>query len=331
MSITLDHLLSPLAEWLDDPACEEVCVNGPNDLWVYRHGEFTRYPVKLSVDDIVDLGIVAAAERGQDVDASKPILLTDLDGRGRLCAVLEPSVGKGLPSLTIRRGSDDWPTLEGLAATGLFDYAKSTREAFTPADTQLLSLYEQKAWWPFLALAVRSRKTIILCGENASGKTHLSKALINEIPLHERIITIENAPELRGLPHPNRVQLFFDDDGNGPSPTKLVAAALRMRIGRLFMQEIRSGEEMIAFLVSSQTGHAGSITTIHASHCQAAFDRMRVLIKQTPGGAAIHNDDINSQLKELVQIIIHCRGRNETPGFAVDEVMFNLPPAGPAT
>ena len=327
MSATLDFLLEPLDQWLDDPATEEICIQEPFVAWVFSHGEFTRHEnTRLDEQTIEDIAIVAAAQRQQDVNFGVPrwpLLATDLVGRGRLQAILEPCVTAGYPSLTVRRGSDDWPSLPELAAKGLFRNTSRTRPAKTPADAQLRDLYLNDRYDEFLALAVRSKKSIILCGENASGKTHVSKALIAEIPLHERLITIENAPELRGLKHPNRVQMFVDNAAkeSGVKPIHLVSAALRMRIGRLFLQEIKDGEETIAYLLAGQTGHRGSITTIHAGHCAAVFDRMRVLIKQTEGGAAVSDDDVNNQLFELVDVVAHC-SRSPIGGFAVDEILY---------
>ena len=121
-------------------------------------------------------------------------------------------------------------------------------------------------------------------------------------PPEERLITIEDAPELRGLDrlHPNSVSLYYDKDGKGGvTASVLVEAALRMRIGRLFLQEIRDGVGAIAFLLALQTGHTGGITTIHASDCLAVFDRLRVLVKQAPGGASISDTDITTQLRSL--------------------------------
>jgi type IV secretion system protein VirB11 len=320
MSITLDHLLEPISHWLADPSVEEVCIQRPGEAWVYSKGSFTRHDVPLDADEIEDIAIVAAAQRRQDIGHGRPLLATDLVGRGRLQGVIYPCVAEGHPSLTIRRGSVEWPTLESLADAGLFKTTKAERD--TEDDDDLIALYHARDFHKFLALAVRKRKTIVICGENASGKTHISKATLGEIPLHERLITIEDAPELRGLPHPNSVSLYYDKDATAGAITasELVEAALRMRIGRLFLQEIRDGSAAIAFLVALQTGHRGGITTIHSTDCKSVFDRLRVLIRQTPGGAAVSNEDITSQLHSLIDVIVHASRDGST--FSVDEVWF---------
>lgn len=328
MSITLDELLSPLASWLDDSAAEEICVNGPGTAWVWRDGQFERHAVPLDAQHIEDIAIVAAAQRRQDVDADRPLLATDLAGRGRLQAVLPPCVAVGFPSLTIRRGSTAWPSLDGLAAAGLFYRARPRVEAESGTDVVLTELYRAEEWPAFFRLAVQARKTIVACGRNASGKTHLAKALIAEIPEDERLITVEDSPELIDLRHPNRVQLYYAKDApeGAPGASDLVEAALRMRIGRLFLQEIRDGAAAIAFLSALQSGHPGGITTIHASNCGAVFDRLRVLIKQTPAGAAVSDSDLVSQFGQLIDVIVHTERAGQR--FAVDEVWFG-PQASP--
>lgn len=305
MSAVLDHLLEPIDHFLEDPAVEDVCIQTPHVAWIYANGQYMRQEVALDATDIEDIAIVAAAQRRQDIHYGRPLLSTDLKGRGRLQAAVYPCVPEGHPCLTIRRGSSAWPTLAELAEQGLFRNAKQKREI--QRDEELLKLYHEGRHDEFLALAVRRKRTIIGIGNNAAGKTHLSKALIGEIPRDERLIVIEDAQELRDLPHPNSVTLYHKKDpGEGDiTASHLVDAALRMRIGRLFLQEIRDGNSANAFLLALQTGHAGGITTVHASHCTAVFDRLRVLISRTPEGRGIKPEDITEQLHSLIDVVVH--------------------------
>jgi type IV secretory pathway ATPase VirB11/archaellum biosynthesis ATPase len=138
MSVTLDHLLEPISHWLDDPSVEEVCIQKPNEAWIYSRGKFDRHDVALDSDAIEDIAIVAAAQRQQDIHRRQPLLATDLVGRGRLQAVVYPCVAEGLPSLTIRRGSTEWPTLDELEAGGLFTATKAVKSA--DGDDELVDL-----------------------------------------------------------------------------------------------------------------------------------------------------------------------------------------------
>ena len=153
--------------------------------------------------------------------------------------------------------------------------------------------------------------------------TTLSKAMIGEIPLEDRLIVIEDAQELLDLPHQNSVALFCKKDPKEGdiTATQLVDAALRMRIGRLFMQEIRDGNAANAFLIALQTGHTGAITTIHANDCAGVFNRLRVLISQTPEGRGVRPEDVTEQLQAFIDVVIHLT-LDEDGERHVDEVWF---------
>jgi type IV secretion system protein VirB11 len=322
MSVTLDSLLEPLDHLLTDPSVEDILVNGPNNIYAYARGAFKRQDLKLDADDIEDIAIVAAAQRSQDFSHRRPILSIDIkDGRGRLQAITYPCVPEDSPCLVIRRGSSSWPTMEQLMKQGLFEKAVGDRRV--KRDEELLKLYHEGSYGEFLSLAVRKHRTVIACGQVASGKTFLSKALIGEIPRDERLVVIEDAQELLDLPHENAVALFCKKDpGDGDiTPTHLVEAALRMRMNRLFMQELRDGNAANAFLIALQTGHPGAITTVHAPHCTAVFDRLRVMISQTPQGRGVRPEDVQEQLHSLIDVIIHL-SLGEGGVRKVEEVWF---------
>jgi type IV secretory pathway ATPase VirB11/archaellum biosynthesis ATPase len=140
------------------------------------------------------------------------------------------------------------------------------------------------------------------------------------VPIWMRFITIQDSAELRRLPHPNKVQMYFDKEGKGAGvrAMELVEMALRMRIGRLMIQEISDGETAMALLLLLQTGHKGVITTIHAPHCHAVFDRLKVLVKLS--GVAVSDEDIISEFREMIDIIVH-NERGDGP-FEADEIYF---------
>jgi type IV secretion system protein VirB11 len=154
----------------------------------------------------------------------------------------------------------------------------------------------------------------------------VARALAKEIPLHERIITAEDTPEFgRSIPHRNRVSLLYDKHGKGPGPTKLVEAALRMRIGRFMFQELRDGPATLAFMAVLNSGHAGSITTLHAGSAADAFDRLRLMVKETQAGAAMADTDIIARLRALIDVVIHCD--LSADGRRVREVLWTGAPS----
>lgn len=326
MSATLESLLAPLRPFWDEPGIEEICINAPGEAWIWTKGGFQRREVQMDADDIEDLAHSAAAQWRRDIGPTTPLLSCDLPGEGRLQVVLPPCVEQGHPSLTIRIGDEEWPTLDDYDQAGFFKKTRNIRRPRSDVDYQLARLYREQEWRKFFALAVRSKKTIIGCGQTASGKTRFSKALVKEIPLHERLITIEDAPELKKLPHPNCVKMFYNNeakgngDGLGPTARQLVESALRMRIGRLFLQEIRNGQSMLAFLTALMTGHPGAVTTVHAASPEDAFDRMRVMLKGTSDGQAISDGDITKSLQGNIDIVMHFdRWGND---FSMSEVWF---------
>lgn len=328
-SPTLSSLLQPIRPFLDDPAVEEIIVNRPNEVWTYKAGRFVRHDVEMDDDDVMDLGIVAGAQRRQDVGRDSPLLATDLGGLGRLQVVLHPCVADGRSALAIRRGNTFSPTLDDLATSGLFKSTRRRRAGPSDADAGLLQLYRDEDWEAFFPAAVLAKKTIIACGETASGKTTFAKALINSIPLDERLITIEDTPEWTDLPQPNQVNMLYDKDavqGEDPTARDLVAAALRMRIGRLLVQELRDGQAAFAFLRALGSGHPGGITTVHAPNPEEAFTAIALQLKETPAGAAMTQEDIMLLLRGNVHVIVHT-ARSEA-GFKITEVWCGLADEG---
>ena len=323
MSNLLTHLTREFRPFFDDPTVEEVCIQEPGAAWVWSKGGFARHAIGLSATDIENIAIVAAAQRRQNVGPHEPLLATDLAGAGRLQIVLPPCVAEGKPSLTIRRGNTFSPTVDQLATGGLFKQTRAAQRQVNPADARLIELYRASDWQAFFCEAVAAKKTIVLSGENGSGKTTFAKALIHSIPLHERLLSIEDTPEFTDLPHPNRVAMYYDKNKAADlGPRHLVEAALRMRIGRLLLQEIRDGDAATAFLTALQSGHPGGITTIHAPSAEGVFDRLRTMIKQSSTGANASDVDVNAQLRALIHITVQCT-RTATD-FAISEVWFGL-------
>lgn len=324
MSATLDSLLEPLP-WLTDPTVEDVCIQEPGVAWVFSGGKFSRHETTLDADDIEDIAIVAGAQRRRDFSHESPILGVDLVHReGRLHAVGSPHV-EGCPHLAIRLGSTIWPTLEELVDQGLFNSVRRENEKRRNAvDEKLSELYRAGDWAGLLYLAAANRRTIVIAGVNGSGKTRLSKALIGKIPLHRRLIVIENARELRAIPHPNKVCFYYDKDATtGVRPTDLVDAAMRMRTEQIFLQEIRDGWETLAFMMAGQTGHRGAITTIHAGSCKEVVERMKASIKMTDAGRGWDNEDVIYSLRNLVDVIVHFTFDDDRR--YVDEIIYNEP------
>lgn len=154
--------------------------------------------------------------------------------------------------------------------------------------------------------AVRCRKNILVSGPTGSGKTTWTRALIREIPAEERLITIEDAPELVLDRHPNHVRLFYSRDDQGlarVNSKQLLEACLRMKPDRILLAELRA-EEAFDYLRSVNSGHPGSITSVHATSAELAFEQLVLLIKLNSAGRELARADIKELLYLLIDIVI---------------------------
>jgi len=145
-------------------------------------------------------------------------------------------------------------------------------------------------------------------GATGSGKTTWTKALIREIPAEERLITIEDAQELVLDRHPNHVRLFYSKDGQGlarVTPKQLLEACLRMKPDRILLAELRA-EEAFDYLRNVNSGHPGSITSVHAASAELAFEQLVLLVKQSHAGRDLARSDIKHLLYLLVDVVIQC-------------------------
>ncbi len=326
---TLRRLLGPLAGPLDDPAVTEIVVNQPGEAGIETRKGWTwhDYP-ELSFTRLDAIATLAAAMSQQDVGPAQPLCATMLPDGQRLQICRPPVVAAGTVSLTIRRPSGFTPTINALAAGGLFARTEAVASHVHPLDRELADLHRAGDWSAFFPLAVRARKTIIATGATGSGKTTLCKALVRDIPLEERLVTIEDTAEFVGLPQRNLVSLFYSKGNQGlarVSAEELMEAALRMRPDRVLMQELRDGAAF-TFVRAIAAGHPGSITTCHAGSAEGAFDALRLMVKQHEAGRHLADDDVLRLLKSLVDVVVHCR--RDASGFAIDEVYFDYGDAG---
>ncbi len=316
----LEHAMQPLAAFQADPAVEEICVR-PGIAHVWRHGRFERHTVPLDADDIEDIATLAAAYWEQDVGPTRPLLATDMPTGERLQVVLPPCVRRASPSLTMRKATAGGHSLDMLADAGMFANTATGAPGLTEADRKLLALYRAGDWRAFYRRAVLARKTIIACGEVGSGKTTFVRGLMREIPLDERLIVIQDSDEMGDLSqHDNMVKLFYSAGNQGTANVgagALVEAALRMRVGRLMLQELRKGDGAAsAFLRSLETGARGALTTVHASNPRDAFATIAGMVREdaTAGEHAL----IERKLRAYVDVVVHCAREP----FRITEVWF---------
>ncbi|HEY2274991.1 MAG TPA: P-type DNA transfer ATPase VirB11 [Steroidobacteraceae bacterium] len=251
--------------------------------------------------------LLANATR-QRVDESAPLLSASLPTGERVQIVLPPATTLGCVAITIRRPSGEVWSLEELSRRGALRAVRPCGRGLDEDEAELQRLHGAGDYQEFLRLAVRSRRNILVSGPTGSGKTTWTKALIREIPAEERLITIEDARELVLERHTNHVRLYYSKDDHGlarVTPKQLLECCLRMRPDRILLAELRA-EEAFDYLRNVNSGHPGSITSVHAASAELAFEQLVLLVKQSPGGRTLARRDIKRLLYLLVDVVIQC-------------------------
>ena len=306
---SLTQYLTGLRPLLDDPSLTELCINRPHEAFLETASGWERRELPFaSYDWCAQVARLIAASTHQRVSPESPLLSASLPTGERVQIVLPPATSTGSVAITIRRPSDRVLSLDALAASGLFARCEIRGQGRAAVDGELASLYERGEIEAFLRLAVRARKNILVSGPTGSGKTTLTKGLLLEIPADERLITLEDARELVLDRHPNSVRLYYSKDGQGQAlvtPKQLLEACLRMRPDRILLAELRS-EEAYYYLRNVNSGHPGSITSVHASSARLAFEQLTLLVKESAAGREMKREDIQSLLYQLIDVVVQC-------------------------
>ena len=304
---SLELMLRPLRPYLASPDITELCINRPGELFIETREGWQREPLPFAdFDWCRRLAKLIANSTRQRIDEESPILSASLPGGERVQLVMPPATTAGSVAITIRRPSESVWSLSELSASGIFRATRRASDALDSTESELLRLLEAWDFETFMRLAVRSRKNIVVSGPTGSGKTTYTKALIREIPTDERLITIEDAKELVLDDHPNHVRLYYSKDDQGQArttPRQLLEACLRMKPDRILLAELRA-DEAFDYLRNVNSGHPGSITSVHAASAELAFEQLVLLVKQSRAGSELARADIKSLLYLLVDIVI---------------------------
>ena len=299
--------LGALSPFLADSAVTELCINRPGEVYVETPAGWRSESLPCADFDWCQrFAKLVANSTHQRVDASAPLLTASLPGGERVQIVMPPATTTGCIAITIRRPSDEAWSIDDLERRGIFAQVRRAKLCLDETEAQLLGTMAAGDFTGFMRLAVRSRKNILVSGPTGSGKTTWTKALIREIPSHERLITIEDARELIMDRHPNHVRLFYSKDDQGVArvtPKQLLECCLRMKPDRILLAELRA-EEAFDYLRNVNSGHPGSITSIHASSADLAFEQLVLLVKQNAAGRELARSDIKGLLYLLIDVVI---------------------------
>ena len=275
--------LGAIAPLLRDDHVSEVMVNGMRGVWVERDGRIEATPIRFrDAEEILVLIERLVAPLGRRIDLAQPVVDARLPDGSRVHAVIPPISIQG-PVLTIRRFSARPLDPDDLVRLGTASPAQMS----------------------FLIEAVRTRRSILVSGGTSSGKTTTLNALAFAIAHDERVITIEDAAELR-LPQPNVVALETRPasvEGTGAIDIRtLLRNALRMRPDRIVVGEVRGGEAL-DMLQAMNTGHRGSLTTAHASSAYRALLRLETMAMMA--GLDLPLAAIQEQIRRGIEIVVH--------------------------
>lgn len=319
----LASFLAPLQHHFERPEVIELCINRPQELFIESYDGWKRERIEaLTFGHLSSFATTVASFTKQSISATRPILSGSLPGGERIQIVIPPAVPDGTISITIRKPSEQTFTLEDYETSGMFEGILSDVGALSDSDQELLSLHRERSWKAFLRCAVVNRKNILISGATGSGKTTFAKALIREIPDFERILTIEDTAELV-IPQPNHVRLIYSKDGQGQaklSARQLLESAVRMRPDRILLQELRDASAFY-YLRNVNTGHSGSITTIHADSALLAFEQLALLVKESEAGRDLQRVEIKDMLFQMVDVVIQVK--RDKGRFQISEIYFD--------
>ncbi len=324
LGLYLEAYLQPLAVWLEQADVTDILINAPGQVWIERLGEEARphEAPELSETALWRLATQIAAASHQGVSREHPLLASTLPSGARV-QVIAPPATRGPMAIAIRKHVVSNLGLDDYTASGAFEHARqASLDEPSDIDVRLQAALDERRIADFLREAVRARKNIIVSGGTSTGKTTFLNALLKEVPRHERLIVIEDTPEVQ-IQHANAVGLVAVRGGLGEASVgveDLLQASLRMRPDRIILGELR-GAEAYSFLRAVNSGHPGSITTVHADNPRAAVDQIALMVLQ--GGANLGRSEIIDYVAGVVDVAVQL-SRHEGRRV-VSEVAFRPP------
>jgi type IV secretion system protein VirB11 len=303
--VYLRSYLAPFADILGREDVTDIYVNAPEECWAETlGGGIERHRIAgLDATALTRLARQVAAYAHQGISREHPILSAALPAGERVQIIVSPAT-RGGTVLAIRKHVSPDLRLADYVAGGAFDGAHldgSPRE--TALDAQLREKLQAGDVAGLLGAAVRGRRNILISGGTSTGKTTFLNALIREIPQEERLVFIEDTPELQ-LHHPNAVGLIAPRSALGEAlvtAEDLLNASLRMRPDRIILGELR-GLEAYTFLRAVNTGHPGSMTTVHADSPERAIEQIALLVLQ--GGTTLRREDVTHYIRSTIDVFV---------------------------
>lgn len=317
----LDVYLKPINFILNKEGISEISINQPNEAWVEKSGDMFRVDLPgYDLRHLKSLGRLIAQSTDQKISEEQPLLSATLPSGYRIQVVFPPACENDTVVMSIRKKSDIVWSLEDYEKMGAFD---STSVVALKDDSNVIlsKLLKANRIKDFLYKAIFSRKNIIISGGTSTGKTTFANACLRAIPKTERLISVEDAREIDLSMHPNRVHLIASKGGQGRADVttqSLIEACLRLRPDRIIVGELR-GSEAFSFLRAINTGHPGSISTLHADTPEMAIQQMKLMVMQA--GLGMPPDDILSYIRNVVDIVVQLKRGGKGRRY-ISEIFF---------
>ena len=298
-SVYLDAYLAPFREWLERDTVTEIIVNRPGEVWIEDASDPGMCRIaRRDIDDrlIQRLAEQVARVSHQGINREHPLLGATLPDGARVQFCGPPAARKHWAMAIRRHRRLDLPL-------DAYDAGPLKPAAAAPLP------HPQEQPIAFLREAIRQRRTILISGGTSTGKTTFLNAMLGEIPGHERVVLVEDTPELR-LPGQNGVGLVAVKGELGEAKVtanELLKAALRLRPDRIVLGELR-GAESVSFLRAINTGHPGSFSTIHANSLRGALEQLALMVMQT--GIGLTRSDTIAYAASVIDIIVQL-GRDD--------------------
>lgn len=317
----LETYLEPLKKIFEEDGVNEISINQPGEVWIENRGDIRKEVVPtMDFKHLRALAQLVAQSTEQKMSEELPLLSATLPTGFRIQIVIPPACEVGKISMSIRKPSTMNLDLDSYAKLGAFDNTAVEKEEDT--DTELLAdLLKKQDIKTFLKESVIRKKNIIVSGGTSTGKTTFTNAMLTAIPHDERLITCEDAREIDLKHHENRVHLLASKGGQGRAKVTtqdLIEACLRLRPDRIIVGELR-GTEAFSFLRAINTGHPGSISTLHADTPAMAIEQLKLMVMQA--GLGMPPDQIKSYILSVIDIVVQLKRAKGGKRF-VSEIYF---------
>ncbi len=311
--ILLRTAMKPFEPFLEDPDITEILINKPQEVVVRSNKArgWIIHPFEiLTHKNIKDLINLIAAFNNKPIEQVMSLKLMNGE-RAQIShlSACEPNYY----GIAFRKHTDIAFTIDQLIEQGAFDLLgrgenKDNSDIAKQNDEALLRLNTQSTMKAFFELAIKQRRNIVVAGKTGSGKTTITRSLIDLIPIDERIITIEDVHELKMERHINKTHLIFGKGAGRVSSTEQLANCMRLSPDRILLAELRGGEAW-DYIQSLSSGHPGSITSVHSNSAEGAFDRITGFLLQSEAGSKIPYDALKDIVKRVIDVVVYVDNR----------------------